>query len=227
MSEPTLTFLYNYSEVDAPYVGTGGSYGNWKQINLSMIDDKYPDKKIYTGGGIHQFLAVPTEQYGRREATLRPVTGVYPVPQVYIESHHDNIMYNVPLACGQPNTHQYVFGVYVDGLITSDLYLEMWDDVTFSSCNIPSLFGSASYPFSIFNAIRTTDEPPSLNWTGATVSGIEGGAVCLAGYENRLRLKNQDTIHNETLYYSMYAVIPFDLVFTHDQPVEAYRYLYI
>jgi len=123
---------------------------------------------------------------------------------------------------GVANSNRYVFGVYVDGLITSDLYLEMWDDNTFSTHNLTTLSGSLNYPHSVFNAIRTTDEAPPENWTGAS-----GNAVYLAGYENRLRLKGSDNIQNEALYYSMYAAIPWDLEFTHDQPIEGYRYLYI
>lgn len=221
MSEPILTFLYNYSEADVPYTGTGGPHLDWKEIQLATGSGINSDTKVYTGGGIHQALSTPTAPYGSREATIRPVSGLYPVPQIYIESNVDNIMYHVPLASGQPNTSRYVFGVYIDGLTESDLYLEMWDDVTFSTTNIPTLSGSGNYPYSCFNAIRTTDEAPPDMWTGASPN-----AVYLAGYTNRLRLKGTDSIMNEAVYYSMYAAIPWDLVFTHDKPVEAYRYLY-
>lgn len=227
MSEPILTFLYNYSETDSPYGGSGGPSGDWKDIYLATGSGTSPDKKIYTGGGIHQSLSTPTATYGSREATIRPSTGTYPVPQIYIESESNNIMYHVPLASGQPNTNRYVFGVYVDGLITSDLYLEMWDDVTFSTHTLPTLSGSSNYPHSVFNAIMTTDGAPAIGWNGSTASGISNGGVCLAGYNNRLRLKGSDSIQNETLYYSIYAAIPWDLEFTHDTPVETYRYLYI
>lgn len=221
MSEPSLTFLYNYSESDTPYTGTGGPYGNWKAIQLATGSGISADTKVYTGGGIHQSLATPTATYGSREATLRPVAGLYPVPQIYIESAHDMIMYHVPLASGQPNINRYVFGVYIDGNTESDLYLEMWDDVTFSTTMLPTLSGSVSYPHSCFSAIKTTDSAPPSMWNGASI-----GAVYLAGYSNRLRLKGADSITNEAVYYSMYAAIPFDLAFTHDRPVEAYRYLY-
>ncbi len=229
MSEPILTFMYNYSEDDTPYSGTGEPTDQWHSIFLTTGSGVSPDRKVYTGGGIHQSLPTPTAPYGRREATLRPTVDTYPVPQIYIESELDNIMYHVPLASGQPNTNRFVFGVYVDGLITSDLYLEMWDDLTFSTASIPTLAGSLNYPHSVFNAIRTTDESPSDFWTGSTASGVTttSGAVCLAGYNNRLRLKGEDEIQNECLYYSMYAAIPWDLDFTHDTPVESYRYLYI
>lgn len=223
MSEPILTFLYNFSDNDAVYGGSGGPNGDWKEIYLATGSGIDPDKKIYTGGGIHQYLSTPTATYGSREATLRPATGVYPVPQIYIESETNNTMYNVPLATSQPNSNRYVFGVHVDGEVTSDLYLEMWDDITFSTHLLPTLSGSVNYPHSIFSAIRTTYSAPPSDWAGTTTSG----AVCLAGYDNRLRLKNADNIQNEALYYSMYAAIPWDLVFTHDQPVEAYRYLYV
>jgi len=222
MSEPILTFLYNYSKTDSPYAGSGGPDGNWKEVYLSTASGVVSDRKVYTGGGIHHSLPTPTAPFGSREATIKPMVGIYPIPQIYIESEIDNVMYHVPLASGNPNTNRYVFGVYVDGLITSDLYLEMWDDVTFSTTSLPTLSGTLNYPHSVFNAIRTTDEAPPDNWTGAS-----GNAVYLAGYDNRLRLKGFDNIQNETLYYNMYAAIPWDLEFTHDQPVEAYRYLYI
>ncbi len=220
MAEPILSFIYNFSDTDAVYAGSGGPSGDWKEINITASGT--PDIKVYTGGGIHQSVETPTAVYGRREATIRPVIGTYPVPQIYIESTIDNIMYHVPLASGQPNTNRYVFGVYVDGLITSDLYLEMWDDNTFSTTSLPTLSGTVNYPNSIFNAIRTTDSAPGASWNGGSAN-----AEYLAGYSNRLRLKGIDTIQNEAVYYSMYAAIPWDLVFTHDQPIEGYRYLYI
>jgi hypothetical protein len=99
----------------------------------------------------------------------------------------------------------------------------MWDDITFSTISIPTLDGSINYPHSVFNAISTTNEAPPESWSGTTTSG----AVCLAGYIDRLRLKDTDEIQNECLYYSMYAAIPWDLAFTHDTPIESYRYLYI
>lgn len=219
MSEPILSFIYNYSETDSPYPGSGGASGDWKEIVMS---GSVPDIKVYTGGGIHQSLETPTANYGRREATIRPSVGIYPVPQIYIESYNDDIMYHVPLASGQPNTNRYVFGVYVDGIVTSDLYLEMWDDNTFSTTDLPTLSGTVNYPHSIFNAIRTTSESPPAGWNGDSTN-----AEYLAGYNNRLRLKGVDNIQNETVYYSMYAAIPWDLEFTHDQPIEGYRYLYI
>lgn len=218
MSEPILSFIYNHSEIDSPYGGTGAAYGDWKVINTNTPSDI----KVYTGGGIHQSLEVPTAVYGRREATIKPATGIYPVPQIYIESTQDNIMYHVPLASGQPNSNRYVFGVYIEGEMTSDLYLEMWDDDTFSTTNIPTLSGSINYPHSIFNAIKTTNSPPVSNWSGSSAD-----ASYLAGYTNRLGLKGSDSISNETLYFSIYAVIPWDLEFTHDTPIEGYRYLYI
>jgi len=221
MSEPILTFLYNYSESDTMYAGSGGASGNWKEIQLATGSGINSDTKVYTGGGIHQSLPTPTATFGSREATLRPLTGLYSVPQIYVESDMDTIMYHVPLASGQPNINRYVFGVYIDGEVESDLYLEMWDDITFSTVSVPTLSGSTSYPHSCFNAISTTNGAPPSMWDGDSTN-----AVYLAGYENRLRLKGSDNILNEPVYYSMYAAIPWDLEFTHDQPVEAYRYLY-
>ncbi len=218
MAEPVLSFIYNHSSNDSQYTGTGAPEGDWRVIKTSSP----ADVKVYTGGGINEFLNTPTEVFGRREATIRPSSGVLPVPQVYIESTDDNIMYNVPLASSQPNSNRYVFGVYVDGEMVSDLYLEMWDDDTFSTTNLPTLVGTTSYSHSIFNAIRTTSSVPSSSWTGA-----DANAEFLSGYDHRLNLKGSDSVQNEALYYSMYAAIPHDLEFTHDTPIEGYRYLYI
>jgi len=222
MSEPILSFLYNISDSDTPYYGGGGSYGNWREMSVSSTISGVVDTKVYTGGGIHQCVETPTAVFGRREATIRPSGGVMPIPQIYIESTNDNIMYHVTLASGQPNVNRYVFGVYVDGLMTSDLYLEMWDDNTFSTATLPTLVGTVNYEHSIFNAIRTSDAAPAVDWNGGNM-----GAEYLQGYAYRLGLKGSDLIQNETLYYSMYAAIPWDLEFTHDQPVEGYRYLYV
>jgi len=221
MTEPILSFLYNYSTFDSSYTGSGEANSDWQKIYISTGIDT-SDVKVYTGGGIHQSVETPTAAYGRREATIRPTIGIYPIPQIFIESAKDNIMYHIPLASGQPNTNRYVFGVYVDGLITSDLYLEMWDDNTFSTTNLSTLSGTYHYPHSVFNAIRTTVSAPPSGWNGSS-----SNAIYLSGYNNRLRLKGEDTIQNETVYYSMYAAIPWDLAFTHQQPVESYRYLYI
>lgn len=222
MSEPILSFLYNTSETDLPYDGSGGNYGNWQEIAVASTVSGVSDTKVYTGGGIHQCVETPTASFGRREATIRPSGGVIPIPQIYIESTNDNIMYHVPLASGQPNTNRYVFGVYIDGVMTSDLYLEMWDDNTFSTTTVPTLVGTLNFSHSVFNAIRTTDVVPPSDWNGGSAN-----ASYLQGYSERLGLMGSDSIQNEAVYYSMYAAIPWDLEFTHDQPIEGYRYLYV
>ena len=180
------------------------------------------DTKIFTGGGINGTISTPTATFGSRDATLRPLTNAYVIPQVFIESTIDNIMYNVPLA-GR-NTNRYAFGVYVDGYIASDLYLEAWDTSDFLTTYLPVISGTNDYPYSMLNAICTTDQaPPDDSWHGTTVSG----ASCLSGFENRLRLKNADSVYNEAVYYNMYLLLPYDAPLFHNQPVEAFRYLYV
>jgi len=217
MAEPTISFLYNYGNSDVAYSGTGSPDGDWKVIDLTGT----PDKKIYTGGGILGFLSTPTEVYGTRDATIKPNAGTYVVPQVYIESTNDNIMYNVPLATSNPNTNRYVFGAYVNGLAASDLYIEMWDDDTFSTTDLPTLSGSVNYPYSMFNCIKTTNDAPPGGWTGATASG-----AYLAG-ATRLGLRGASSVQDEAVYFNMYVRLPYDTALFHNQPVETYRYLYI
>jgi hypothetical protein len=224
MAAPTLSFIYN-TGADTAYSGTGAAWGDWKIIDVTGV----PDEKIFTGGGIQGTLPTPTTTAGSRDATVRPSSGTYVVPQIYIEDNSGGIMYHVPLASGNPNTNRYVFGVYVDGTITSDLYLEYWDDDTFTTTDLPVISGSVSYPYSMINAIRTTHAAPPGSWNGGTA--IHDGksfasAAYLKGFNNKLRLMGEDSVANEPVYFNMYVRIPYDCPLFHNTPVEAYRYLY-
>ena len=143
MSAPTLSFLYNTGVTDSAYAGSGEDSGDWQNM-VTVTTSGTPDTLVFTGGGINAALSTPTATYGSREATLRPVGGTVIIPQTYIESQSGNIMYNVPLA--GKNANRYVFGVYIDGTISSDLYLEAWDDSGFSTTASPVLAGTAGYP---------------------------------------------------------------------------------
>ena len=224
MAEPTLSFLYNYGSSDTSYGGSGGASGDWKLISVTTSGGATPDTIVFTGGGINQFLSTPTATYGAREATIRPIAGVTTIPQTYIESEADVIMYNVPLA--GKNTNRYVFGVYIDGAITSDLYLEAWDDDSFATTTSPVLAGTAGYPYSMINAIRTTQSGGPAGWTGATASGTSQSNY-LKGYDNRVRLAGDDSSTNETLYYNIYVSLPNDAGLFNGTPILGFRYLYV
>lgn len=217
--EPILNFLYNSGNLDVPYAGVSGEdHGTWKNITLSGTN---PDIIVFTGGGLNASLPTPTAFYGSREATLRPLTGEIPIPQTYIESYYDNIMYNVPLAGN--NSNRYVFGVYVAGYIASDLYLEAWDDFNFATTSSVVLSGTTNYPYSMINAVRTTDNNPPTNWHGTTVSG----GACLSGYSSRIGLKNSSSINNECVYFNIFVSLPYDTPLFHSTPAIGFRYLYI
>ena len=224
MSEPILTFLYNHGSSDSSYADTGEEVGAWQSILVTTSGGATPDTLVFTGGGINAFLPTPTATYGAREATIRPLAGVLTIPQAYIESETDVIMYNVPLA--GKNTNRYVFGVYIDGEITSDLFIEAWDDASFSTTVSPVLAGTASQPQSMINAVRTTEGAPSSDWTGATYSGTERSNY-LRGYDNRVRLAGDDSSINETLYYNIYVSLPYDATLFQGTPVISFRYLYV
>ena len=215
MPPPTLHFIYQSTQNDVTYSGSvwEGEKDGWKEIDVSQ------DKKIYTGGGILGTLPVPTAPYGSRDATVRPAFGTYVVPQIYIET--PSLMYHVPLASGNPNTNRYVFGVFVDGTITSDLYLEYWDDNTFTTTDLPVLSGSVNNPYSMVNAIRTINDAPPGSWTG----GFTDGAY-LSGFSPKLKLKDASSVAHEAVYFNIYTRIPFDASLFHNEPIEAYRYLY-
>ena len=227
MSEPIITFLYNTGETDTAYTGTGEESGSWKIINTTT-GSGVVDVKVFTGGGINGTILSPTAPYGSRDATIRPISGRQVIPQTYIESYNDNIMREVPLA-GR-TTSRYVFCAYVEGSLTSDLYLECWDDSSLLTASGTVLSGTAVYPGSMVNAIRTTTASPPSNWEGVTLSGsseVTASGVKLCGYDSRLRLKGSDSVTNEALYYNMYVYLPYDAPLFHSQPVEAFRYMYI
>ena len=224
MAAPTLSFIYN-TGADTAYSGTGAPWGDWRVIDVAGV----PDLKVFTGGGIQGTLPVPTTTAGSRDATVRPSTGTYVAPQIYIEDTSGGIMYHVPLASGNPNTNRYVFGVYVDGTMTSDLYLEYWDDNTFTTTDLTVISGSVAYPNSMINAIRTTHAAPPGSWSGGTATHdgkSYDSAAYLRGFNSKLRLMGEDGVANEPVYFNMYVRIPYDCPLFHNTPVEAYRYLY-
>jgi len=227
MSEPKLTFFYNSTSNDTPYTGSGEEDSQWKFITISGA---VPDRKIFTGGGINNRLPTPTAPWMSRDATIRPSSGRLPIPQTFIEPTSSGLMHHVPLA-GR-TTGRYVFAIYVDGEITSDLYLEAWDDANYISYGLPVLSGTAAYTDSMVNAIATVDSAPITNWQGVTLSGATevpptNFGVCLRGTDSRVRLKGFDSVTDEALYYNMFIYLPDDAPLFHNQPVEAFRYLYI
>jgi hypothetical protein len=222
MGAPTLSFIYNRGN-DTAYSGTGAQDGNWYLIDTSA------DKKIYTGGGILGTLPTPTTAAGSRDATVRPAVNTYVVPQVYIEDFDVATTYHVPMASGNPNTNRYAFGVYVAGTMTSDLYLEYWDDNTFTTTTDPVLSGTVNYPYSMVNAIRTTHSSPPAGWTGGTAihdGKTRASAAYLKGFNGKLGLMGEDSVANEPVYFNIYIRIPWDAALFHNTPIEAYRYLY-
>lgn len=228
MSAPDLYFLYNISSNDASYSGTGEETTNWKRMNLtSMSGVGTSDTFVHTGGGIDEFLPTPTTTFGSRSATMKPSVSCLTIPQLYIESTVNNIMTNVPLA--GKNSNRYPLGVYIDGYCASDLYIEAWDDIGFSTTDLPVLSGTMNYPYSMINVVATTSGSPSSDWTGATYSGIANNqrSAYLAGYSYRVKLKGEDSIQNEFVSWNTYVSLPWDSPYLHNQPILAFRYLYI
>ena len=224
MVQPVISFIYNTTSSGIPYTGTGEDKDGWKVMHLNTVSGISPDKFIFSGGGINPFLPVPTATYGSREATIKPAINTLIIPQTYVESETDNIMYNIPL-CGK-NANRYVFGAYISGYIASSLYLESWDDTNFSTTDLTVLSGTPLYTDSMINAITTTTGTPPADWDGTTWSGtLESNK--LRGYGNRIKLKNADSVQDEVTYYNIYIELPHDAPLFHNMPVLSYRYLYI
>jgi len=213
MAEPTITFLYNSSGVDTPYGGTGAADGNFDLININSAT------LVFTGGGIDDtVLTTPTCASGTRSATIRPSSVSYVIPETYVEQ--GSLMYHCPLP--GYNANRYCMAVYVNGTATSDLYLEAWDDNTFSTTSLDVLQGSVnSSNESYINAIRTGNAAPDPNW-----DGNDSGAAFLRGTTDRVALANASSVTDVPLYYNIYVRLETDAPTFHDQPVLAFRYLY-
>ena len=216
MAEPTVTFGFNHTGTDVPWTYTGSGdpeVGGWKTITPT------DDLLVFTGGGILGSLSIPTCASGTRDATIRPSATSYVTPQTYVEK---DMMYHAHLV--GYNVNRYAMGVRIDGTMTSDLYLEAWDDFSFSTTNLEILTGTTnSSSASFINAIRTTlVEPPwSPGWNGSDV-----GAAYLRGTDYRIGLNNTSVITDSTVYYNIYIRLETDCSTFHVFPVIAFRYLY-
>ena len=223
--EPIITFGFNNAGTDIPWEFTGvgnPETGGWKVLTPVV------DKIVFTGGGIDDAdnangglnaLGNVTIASGIRSATIRPSATSFVIPYTYIEK--DQMYY--AKYCGH-NTNRYAMGVRVQGTATSDLYMEAWDDNTFSTTNLELLSGTAeSEGNSFISAIRTTlTEPPwAPGWNGDSA-----GAAYLRGSTNRVALSNTSTITDSTLYYNMYIRLPIDCSTFNATPVISFRYLY-
>lgn len=210
---PTITFLYNLSGVDTPYIGTGSPDSNFGVIDINN------NRIIFSGGGIQDdLLTTPTCASGTRSPTIRPSSGSYIIPETYIETA--TLMYHCPLP-GQ-NANRYCMAVCVSGTASSIIYLECWDDATLSTTNLPVLQGSvASSNESYVNAITTTNGAPAPDWTGSSVN-----AAYLRGTSDRIALDTSSPITDKTLYYSIYIKLYDDSPTFHNTPIIAVRYLY-
>lgn len=224
--EPTLTFGFNNSGSDTPWSFDGSNNpedGGWLTISPST------DRIIFTGGGIDDgdlanggvnALGNFTIASGIRSSTIRPSVTSYVIPYTYIE----NSEMHYARYCGH-NTNRYAMSVRVQGTATSDLYMEAWDDNTFSTTALEVLSGTTnSNNNSFINAIRTTSvEPPwAPGWDGASV-----GAAYLRGSVYRVALNNSSSITDSTVYYNMYVRLPTDCSTFIATPVISFRYLYI
>lgn len=223
MAEPDVTFGFNHDNpVDEPWEFQGAQPAErdgWKVIEPAT------DLVVFTGGGILGTLPTPTTTSGHRDATIRPSTTSYVIPQTYVEKEQ---MY---ITQAGKNTNRYVFGVRVDGLMTSDLYLEAWDDNSFSTTDLEILTGTAeSSNQSFVNAIRTTyNEPPWTSGTEERDTGWNGNAsegAFLRGTEHRIGLNNTSQIQDSTVYYNIYIRLETDCSTFHVFPVLGFRYLY-
>lgn len=227
--EPTLKFLYNNSNVDARYDfytgATGGS--TWREITTGV------DTVIFTGGGIDDWTpwlvadeTAMTLASGSRSPTIRPTATSFVIPYVFVES--GSTMYRVPSASklGQSNTKAYAFGISVSGTIEDSMYMEAWDDNSFSTYTSEVLAGSAnSSNESYVNAINT-DAAKAANggvmpypWYGSTT-----GAAYIRGSSDRVIFSG--AINDEMLFYNIYIRLETDASTFHNIPVFGFRYLY-
>jgi len=219
MAEPELIFAFSHDSAgDTPWGFNGGNEESPNKNGFMGITPA-TDLVVFTGGGILGSLPTPTTISGHRDATIRPATTSYVIPQTYVEKDQMYICQHVGY-----NNNRYAMAVHIKGHMTSDLYLEAWDDNTFSTTNLEILTGTPnSLSDSLISAIRTTySEPPWYpGWDGTT-----DGAAFLRGVEHRVGLNNTSTITDSTVYYNIYIRLQTDCSTFHVTPVLGFRYLY-
>jgi len=215
MAVPTIYFLFNKTSNDIPYSGSGESNATYSGININS------ETLVFTGGGIDDsVLTTPTAASGTRSSTIRPSVSSYVIPETYVEDA--SLMTHIPLV--GHNVNRYSMCVYVNGYASSDIYLEAWDDNTFSTTNLAVLQGSTnSSDESYINAIRTTGGSPP--W-GPGWNGGDTGAAYLRGTDDRVALANASSVTDQALYYNIYIRLETDSSTFHNEPVLAFRYLY-
>lgn len=216
MAEPEIVFAFNHAGSPIPwtYQGLQGEETN-KDGYRAILPTT--DLIVFTGGGILGSLPTPTTTSGSRDATIRPSTTSFVIPQLFVEQ---DIMYHASLA--GYNANRYAMAVRVTGTATSDLYLESFDDSSLSTTDLEILTGTQnSGNNSFINAIRTTSVEPPWPWSGAS-----SGAAYLRGTEHRVVLNNSATITDTTVYYNIYIRLETDCSTFHVQPILAFRYLY-
>ena len=218
--EPTLTFAFNFAGSDIPWGYTGSGPTN---INGYRVINPNTDLMVWTGGGILGSLQTPTTTSGSRDATIRPSVSSYVIPQMFIEQ---DIMYHAALV--GYNANRYTMAIHVTGTATSDIYIEAWDDSSFSTTDLEILTGTPnSGNNSYINTIRTTDSAPpwSPGW-----SGSDSGAAYLRGTDYRVGLGGSKLVVGEitdsTVYYNIYTRLETDTSTWHATPVLSFRYLY-
>jgi hypothetical protein len=215
--EPTLTFVYNISISDVPFNRYATPDTNYKIITPGS------DLIVFTGGGIDDVdkgMGSDTLASGTRSSTIRPSTSSFVIPYTYVES--GSTMYYAKHA--GHNTDRYAFGVSISGTMNSDLYLEAFDDYTFTTTSLPVLSGTVnSGGESYVNAIRTTNASPP--W-GPGWNGSSPAAAYLRGTSDRIGLSGLSSITDSEVYFNIYIRLETDCVTFHNTPVLAFRYLY-
>jgi hypothetical protein len=217
MAEPTLRFVYNISDTDVPFNKYATPDTNYKILTPGS------DLIVFTGGGIDDVdkgMGSNTLAFGTRSSTIRPSTSSFVIPYTYVES--GATMYYAKQT--GHNVNRYAFGVSISGTMNSDLYLEAFDDNTFSTTTLPVLVGTAnSSNESYVNAIRTTSASPpwAPGWNGSST-----GAAYLRGTSDRIGLNNTSTITNAEVYFNIYIRLQTDCSTFHNTPVLGFRYLF-
>jgi len=228
--EPTLLFVYNHSDTDTPYDFYTGN-PNWNEITPGN------DEVIFTGGGIDDLnpwligdTGTMTLASGSRSPTIRPAVTSYMIPHVFVES--GSTMYRVPSASSVniQLAKAYAFGISVSGTIQGTMYLEAWDDFSFSTYTSEVLTGSTnssneSYVNAINIDVAKADNGGTMPWPW---DGNSTGGAFLRGNTDRVAFIGAavDYIQDEMSFFNVYIRLEIDSPTFHNVPVFGFRYLY-
>ncbi len=193
MPFPTITFLYNHSQIDGP--NTGGANGdvNWKTF------DALNNSIAFLGEG-----TIDGDPNSSKDTFTIPENGNKEIPRQFVNDYSESKWDRVWLAGsdadeGGGGNYRYAYGAYIDGTSSSVSVLQNWDSTSHNSFN-SEVLGSGTPANSMIRGVVTTNSAPGVSWAGTPLAG-DGGA-------NTLELDTGPITESKMVYWNMRLLVP-------------------